>query len=306
MTDVRLQRGRPQAPLAARRAGRQRGRCAAGAFALVAGAVLTGAGLVMAFFFTGPVTGAAVEGFELVGGQVVQNKLLLSQKIFFFHMPAALVSLAAVAVGAGFCAAYLARRKPRFDTSARVAMEISLVFVIATMITGDVWTRFEWGVWWTWDPRLTTYLILMLAVIAYFVLRNSVDDPERRALYASVVGIVAFVDVPICFAVTRLLPSGVHPVVLRAGGMAPDVAVAAAVCAIGMFCVAYGLYSFRLRQALLAERLEALAERIDENEQRARFASAGMDAWVRCNAGVGAPAHAGGADGEPAGERSVS
>ena len=65
-------------------------------------------------------------------------------------------------------------------------MEISLVFVVCTMITGDLWERFEWGVWWTWEPRLTTYLILMLIVIAYFVLRNAIDEPERRGVYAAV------------------------------------------------------------------------------------------------------------------------
>ena len=101
-------------------------------------------------------------------------------------------------------------------------MEISLVFVICTMITGDLWERFEWGVWWTWEPRLTTYLILMLIVIAYFVLRNAIDEPERRGVYAAVIGIIAMVDVPICFMVTRLIPSGVHPVVLREGGMSGD------------------------------------------------------------------------------------
>ena len=73
------------------------------------------------------------------------------------------------------------------------------------MITGDLWTRFEWGVWWTWEPRLTTYLILMLIVIAYFVLRNAIDEPERRGTIRG--GRLASsqrVDVPICFMITRL------------------------------------------------------------------------------------------------------
>ena len=121
-----------------------------------------------------------------------------------------------------------------------------------------------WGVWWTWDPRLTTYLILMLIVIAYFVLRNAVDDPQRRATYASVLSILAFVDVPICFMITRVIPSSVHPVVAREGGMSPEMAITVTVVMVGMMLVAFGLYRLRFRQARLAERVEALKEQIEE------------------------------------------
>lgn len=136
------------------------------------------------FCTPGPVNGAAVDGVELIGGQMVANKLLLSQKIFYFHMPVALVSFCALAFACYYSVRFLATKNQRFDTCAKVCMEISLVFVICTMITGDLWERFEWGVWWTWEPRLTTYLILMLIVIAYFVLRNAIDEPERRGVYA--------------------------------------------------------------------------------------------------------------------------
>ena len=70
-------------------------------------------------------------------------------------------------------------------------MEVTLLFVILTLITGDLWTKASWGVWWEWEPRLTTYFIMTLLVIAYFVLRNSVEDEERRAVYAAVFGIIA-------------------------------------------------------------------------------------------------------------------
>ena len=105
------------------------------------------------------------------------------------------------------------------------------------MITGEMWTRFEWGVWWSWEPRLTTYLILMLIVIAYFVLRSSVDEPERRATFAAVVAIIATIDVPICFMITRLIPSSIHPVVLREGGMSPEMGMCVGLCALGMMLV---------------------------------------------------------------------
>ncbi|MGN0038182.1 MAG: cytochrome c biogenesis protein [Coriobacteriales bacterium] len=180
--------------------------------ALVAvGLVASLAGFLTAFLMVPPVNGASVSGAALIGGQMVANKLLISQKIFFFHMPVAIVSFAALCFAAYYSARYLATRNERFDTCARTAMEVALLFVVLTMITGEMWTRFEWGVWWTWDPRLTTYLVLMLVVIAYMVMRGMVDEPERRAAFSAVEAIIAFVDVPICLLITRMIPSSLHP-----------------------------------------------------------------------------------------------
>ena len=148
--------------------------------------------------------------------------MLLSQKIFYFHMPVAITSFIALGFGCYYAVRFLMTKNQRFDTCSRICLEIALLFVVLTMITGEMWTRFEWGVWWSWEPRLTTYLILMLIVIAYFVLRSSVDEPERRATFAAVVAIIATIDVPICFMITRLIPSSIHPVVLREGGMSPE------------------------------------------------------------------------------------
>ena len=233
--------------------------------ALALGAVLTTVGFLLAFLYAAPVNGATLETPELVGDVMVTHQQLLSQKIFYFHMPVAIVSFMALVAGAIYGIRFLATRQQRFDTCSRIAMEISLLFVIFTMITGDLWTRFEWGVWWTWEPRLTTYLILMLIVIAYFVMRNAVDDPERRATFASVISIIALVDVPICFMITRLIPSSVHPVVLREGGMSPDMALTVMVVMLGMLLVGFGLYRFRFRQARLAERMQALKDRLEDH-----------------------------------------
>lgn len=232
--------------------------------ALAAGALLTTAGFLMAFLYAAPVNGAALSSPELVGDVMVTHQQLLSQKIFYFHMPVAIVSFLALVFSAYYGIRFLMTRESRYDTCARVAMEITLMFVIFTMVTGDLWTRFEWGVWWTWEPRLTTYLILMLIVIAYFVLRNAVDDPERRATYSSVLGIIALVDVPICFMITRVIPSSVHPVITREGGMAPDMAMTVVLIMVGMMLVAFALYRFRFRQVRLEERLQALKDQLEE------------------------------------------
>ena len=231
--------------------------------ALAAGTVLTSAAFLLAFLYAAPVNGAALDAPELVGGVMVTHQQLISQKIFYFHMPVAIVSFTALAFAAYYGIRYLSTREARFDTCSRVAMEISLLFVVFTMVTGDLWTRFEWGVWWTWEPRLTTYLILMLITIAYFVMRNAVDDPERRAVFASVISIIALVDVPICFMITRLIPSSVHPVITREGGMAPDMALTVVVALVGMMLVAFGLYRLRFREARLEERVQALKEQLD-------------------------------------------
>ena len=231
---------------------------------LVAGIVLSTIGFLLAFLWASPVNGAAVNGVEMIGGQMVTNVLLLSQKIFYFHMPVAIVSFLALFFGGYYCVRFLMTKNQRFDTCAKVCMEIALLFVICTMITGDLWTRFEWGVWWTWEPRLTTYLILMLVVIAYFVLRSAIDEPERRATYAAVISVIALVDVPICYMVTRLIPSSIHPVVLREGGMSADMGMTVAVVMAGMCMVGFGLYRLRFRQVRLAQRVEAMKEQLED------------------------------------------
>ena len=232
--------------------------------ALVAGAVLTTAGFLLAFLYAAPVNGAALSSPELVGDVMVTHQQLLSQKIFYFHMPVAIVSFVALAFAAYYGIRFLSTREQRFDTCSRTAMEIALLFVVFTMVTGDLWTRFEWGVWWTWEPRLTTYLILMLVAIAYFVLRGAVDDPERRATYSGVISIIALVDVPICFMITRLIPSSVHPVITREGGMSPDMALTVVLVMAGMMLVAFALYRLRFRQLRLAERLQALKDQLED------------------------------------------
>ena len=238
---------------------------AAAPWMLLGGAVLATIGFVLTFTLAPLVLGASVDGVELIGGQMVANKLLLSQKIFYFHMPVAITSFVALAFTAYYGIRFLMTKEKRFDTCGKIATEIALLFILCTMFSGELWERFEWGVWWTWEPRLTTYFILMLVVIAYFILRNAIDDPERRATYASVFGIIAFVDAPICFMITRLVPSGVHPVIFRTdSGLSPDMLVPLLLSMFGFFLIAFGLYRLRFRQTRLAERVEAVKEQLGD------------------------------------------
>ena len=118
--------------------------------------------------------------------------------------------------------------------------------------------------WWTWEPRLTTYLVLTILVLGYFILRNAIDEPERRATYASVLALISFVDVPITMLVTRVIPTSLHPVVFREGGMTPEMGLCVGICSAGFFCLAFVMYRIRFRNARLEERVSALKNALED------------------------------------------
>lgn len=193
------------------------------------------------------VTSAAVSGFTY-------GRPDWGQKIFYFHVPVAEISFIVFAVAAFYSLRFIMTRRREFDQKARVAMEITLTFITLTMATGILWTRAAWGVWWEWEPRLTTYFIMTLLVIAYFVLRNAVEDEERRALYAAAFSILGFIDAPISFFITRLIPSN-HPVIER-GGLETPMLVSFIIAQIGMLLVGYAIYQVRMGEMKLVDRIE--------------------------------------------------
>lgn len=232
---------------------------------LGAGTLLTLADFLLAFLVAPLILGANVAEGARIGGIFVQNKLLFSQKIFFFHVPVALASFLVFFFTAFYGVRFLMTREKHYDTKARIATEVTLLFVILTLITGDLWTRFEWGVWWVWEPRLTTYFIMTMLIIAYFVLRRSIEDEERRATYAAVFGAIAFLDAPLSYAITRLIPSSVHPVVLRSGsGLLPSQLIPFLMGLFGMLMIGWVFYQLRLREAQLQERLEAAKAALED------------------------------------------
>jgi heme exporter protein C len=148
---------------------------------------------------------------------VDSSSMGFSQKIFYYHAPIAEVSL--LAFGVAFVAAilYLRTHDLKWDRLGYVSVRLGLVFAILVMLTGMIWGKASWGTWWAWEPRLTTFLLVCFLYAAYWVLRSVVDEEERRATYAAVFAIIAFIDVPITFFATRFLPEGLHPVVITAG-----------------------------------------------------------------------------------------
>lgn len=242
---------------------------------LVLGALLIAADVVWTFTLAPLVQGAQLPEPVVIAGQMVTTKLLLSQKIFYLHVPVAVASFVAMGVAAFHALRFLMTKDRAHDVRSRTAMQITLVFIVATMISGDLWTRFEWGVWWVWEPRLTTYFILMLLVIGYFVLRNALDDPEKAARFAAVFCIVAFVDAPISFLITRLVPSSVHPVVFRTdSGLPPLMLIPFLLGMAGVLMIAFALYRYALRVNAAADEVEDLKRRLEELDGEASRAAA--------------------------------
>ena len=121
------------------------------------------------------------------------------QRVFYFHVPIAVMSFLAFFVVFLASIAYLVKRNPKWDRLAQASAEVGVVFVTLALITGVIWARPIWGVWWTWEPRLTTTLILWLIYVAYLMVRAYSSNPSQGARYSAVVGIVGFVDVPIVY-----------------------------------------------------------------------------------------------------------
>ena len=121
------------------------------------------------------------------------------QRVFYFHVPIAIMSFLAFFVVFVASISYLVKRTSWWDRLAQASAEVGVVFVTLALITGVIWARPIWGVWWTWEPRLTTTLILWLIYVAYLMVRAYSSNPNQGARYSAVVGIVGFVDVPIVY-----------------------------------------------------------------------------------------------------------
>ena len=139
------------------------------------------------------------------------------QRIFYFHVPAAWTSFLAFFFVFIYSMVYLAKRDKRWDTFAAAAAEVGILFSTVNIITGPIWAKPVWGVWWTWDARLTLTLVLWLTYVAYLMLRHYVNDPERRAAYSAAIGIVGFIDVPLVYFSIRWWRTQ-HPQPVIAGG----------------------------------------------------------------------------------------
>jgi heme exporter protein C len=135
------------------------------------------------------------------------------QRIFYFHLGSAWVGFFAFFVTMASGVHYLWRGEQRWDILGSASAEVGTVFMTMAIVSGSLWARPVWNTWWTWDPRLTISAVQWLLYLAYFMLRAGIEDPGRRARFAAVYGIIAFLTVPMSFLSIRIWRT-IHPVVV--------------------------------------------------------------------------------------------
>jgi len=141
------------------------------------------------------------------------------QKIFYIHVPLAIVSLCGFVFGGVLAVMHLRTGDRRYDMRSYVAIHMALIFGVAALVAGSIWAKASWGHWWVWnDPTLVSYLIILLMFATYMPFRFSIEDPERQARYASVFAILGGAFVPLNFIAVRAAQQYVHPRVLTLTG----------------------------------------------------------------------------------------
>jgi heme exporter protein C len=185
------------------------------------------------------------------------------QRIFYFHVPAAIAGLTAFAVNFAASLMYVIRKNRRWDNLALSAAETGVMFFVMVLVTGPIWAKPAWFVWWTWSPRLTLSLVLCLLYVAYLLIRNYIEDPERKAMVAAVFGIVAFIDVPLVWFSIRWWRD-LHPSpMLETGGLSPAMRPAFFVCMAAFMVLLAYLLRRRFYLQSLHDDLECLERQAD-------------------------------------------
>ena len=194
---------------------------------------------------------------ELVMGDV--------QRVFYFHIGTAWTALIGFVLGAVFSVMYLVTKNLKWDLLQVAAIEVSMVFFFITIVLGSIWARPAWNTWWTWDPRLTTAAVTELIYAAYFMLRQGIDDPEKRARFGAVYALIGGLSAPITFFAIRFFRT-IHPVVIGGanaeaeGGfsMTADMRVAFFFALFAFSIIFVDLFWHRIRLGELQNRVEEM------------------------------------------------
>jgi heme exporter protein C len=179
-----------------------------------------------------------------------------SQRIFYFHVPIALTSYACFGWGAWKALRYLRTRDERADTESYVAIHQGVVFGALTLITGSIWAKASWGVWWSWgENQLVLFLVLFLFYCAYFMLRFSVEPGVQRANMSAVYALFGVVLIPVSFLAIRLSQNFIHPVVFNSHG--PQMTGAQFLTFCVSFAAVLALFATLYRVELAGKRIDA-------------------------------------------------
>lgn len=190
---------------------------------------------------------------------LTEAKMGLIQKIFYFHVSSAWIGFFAFFITFLFSILFLIYKKYIYDDIAQSSAEIGLVFTTIVILTGPMWAKPVWGAYWTWDPRLTTTLILWFIYVSYLLLRSFLEDIDKRAKFSSAVGIIGFLDVPIVFLSIKWWRT-IHPDVIRSGGggLESSMLTTLFIC-LGIFTLLYlALLVRRLRIIMLEKRVNII------------------------------------------------
>ena len=216
---------------------------------------------LLPFLALGSCAALAVSSWFIFVYAPIEQTMQLTQKIFYVHLPFAwwaMVSFFGVFVAS---ALYLWKRSPTMDRVAGAMAEIGVLFSGLALLTGSIWGKGAWGQWWLWEPRLVTTLIMWFIYAGYLLLRSLSMSRERKALIAAVIGVAAFLDVPLVFFATRLWPQEMqaHP---RSIGLAPAMVTTLLVC-LGTWILPWlTLTLTRYGQLADRDRIEGLAPHV--------------------------------------------
>jgi len=194
----------------------------------------------------------------------VEKTMGVIQKIFYIHVPAAFLAYLAFFITFMASILYLYRKDSKWDTVAHCAVETGVIFCTIVLITGPIWAKPVWNVWWTWDPRLTTTLILWFTYVAYLMLRRSVKENQRANLSA-VFGIIGFINVPITFFSIRLWRT-IHPVIITSRGinMSWPMKLSLLITFIAFCFLFFSVLISRIRLEQLKMRIEEINDTMDD------------------------------------------
>ena len=186
------------------------------------------------------------------------------QRIFYFHVPLAMMTFLAVFVLLVGAVGYLWTRARAWDDLARAASEVGLLFCTLVLVTGPIWAKPAWGVWWTWEARLTTTLLLWLLLVGGQMVRAYATNRDQAARLAAVVGVVAALDVPIVYKAVDWW-RGQHPVLFKPGAgraLAPGMSETFRFCILAFLLLFALLLALRYRLARVEDRTLDAVERL--------------------------------------------
>jgi heme exporter protein C len=182
-------------------------------------------------------------------------------RIFYFHVPSAILGMTGAWVSLAFSAVYLWKRDLWWDGLAAAVIEVSLVLISVCLVTGSIWGRISWGIWWTWDPRLTSAFVCWLMYVGYLMLRRAVEEPAQRARLSAVLVAFSAVNVVIVWKSIewwRTQHPGPVLSIRKGGGMAPGMEAVMMWNLLAILCLVSAFVMLRMRQQQVEREIDSL------------------------------------------------